>query len=157
MSYEDALADLKADFGKKKLLTPAEIAPYISKSPSAQSSMRTRKQFPIAKKDMGGRVVVSIYALAKYIGEDDVTPPSAAEQIRVGKPAKPVAKTAKGINKTKPYRRPPSLGKTLMALRNRVIDTALQLQFQQTLFAELEVIAMDRVAAPGRAKKSKSA
>ena len=157
MSYEDALADLKADFGKKKLLTPAEIAPYISKSPSAQASMRTRKQFPIAKKEMGGRVVVSIYALAKYIGEDDAGPPDAAEKIRVGKPSKPVTKTAKGIDKTKPYRRPPSLGKTLTALRKRVIDTALQLQFQQTLFAELEAIAMDQVAAPGRAKKSKSA
>ena len=157
MSYEDALADLKADFGKKKLLTPAEIAPYISKSPSAQASMRTRKQFPIAKKDMGGRIVVSIYALAKYIGEDDAGPPVADEQIRVGKPAKPVAKTAKGIDKTKPYRRPPSLGKTLIALRKRVIDIALQLQFQQTLFADLEAIAMDQVAAPGRAKKSKLA
>ena len=156
MSYEDALADLKADFGKKKLLTPAEIAPYISKSPSAQASMRTRKQFPIAKKDMGGRVVVSIYALAKYIGEDDASP-DASEQIRVGKPAKPVARTAKGIDNTKPYRRPPSLGKTLLALRKQVIETTLQLQFQQTLFAELEAIAMDQVAAPGRAKKSKSA
>ena len=37
MSYEDALANLKADFGKKKLLTPAEIAPYISKPPSGAS------------------------------------------------------------------------------------------------------------------------
>ena len=156
MSYEDALADLKADFGKKKLLTPSEIAPYISKSPSAQASMRTRKQFPIAKKDMGGRIVVSIYALAKYIGEDD-GPPDAPEQIRVGKPAKPVAKTAKGIDKTKPYRRPPSLGKTLLLLRKQVIETTLQLQFQQALFAELEAIAMDQVTAPGRAKKSKSA
>lgn len=103
MSYEDALADLKADFGKKKLRTPTEIAPYISKSPSARASMRTRKQFPIATKDMGGRVVVSIYALAKYIGEDDVTPLDAAEQIKVSEPAKPAAKTAKGIDNTKPY------------------------------------------------------
>ena len=71
MSYQEALADLKADFGKKKLLTPADMAPYISKSPSAQASMRSRKQFPIAKKDMGGRIVVSIYTLAHYIGEDD--------------------------------------------------------------------------------------
>ena len=130
MSYEEALADLKADFGKKKLLTPTDIAPYISKSPSAQASMRTRKQFPIAKKEMGGRVVVSIYALAKYIGEDDSGPPDGAEKIRVGKPAKSAAKTAKGVDKTKPCRRAPSLGKTLTAFRKRVIDTALQLQFQ---------------------------
>jgi hypothetical protein len=155
MSYEDALADLKADFGKKKLLTPAEIAPYICKSPSAQASMRTRKQFPIAKKDMGGRIVVSIYTLARYIGEDDEAEnfPKPAS----AKPAKASTKTAKGIDKTKPYRRPPSLGRMLTAFRARVIDTALQLQFQQSLFGEIEAYALDLVAAPGRSKKSKSA
>ena len=105
MSYEDALADLKADFGKKKLLTPADIAPYISKTPSAQASMRSRKQFPIAEKDMGGRVIVSIYALARYIGEDDA-PPDSPEKIRVSKPDKLAVKTAKGADKTRPYRRP---------------------------------------------------
>lgn len=150
MSYEDALADLKAEFGKKKLLTPSDIAPYICKSPSAQASMRTRKQFPIAKKDMGGRIVVSIYTLARYIGEDDEAenPPKPAT-----KPAKPSTKTAKGIDKTKPFRRPPSLGRMLTAFRARVIDTALQLQFQQALFGELEAVALDQVAKPGHQKK----
>ena len=70
MSYADALADLKADFGKKKLLTPAEIAPYIGRSASAIASLRSRKGFPPAKKE-GGKVVVSIYALAHYIGDDE--------------------------------------------------------------------------------------
>ena len=37
MSDEDVLADRKTDFGKKKLLTPAEIAPYMSTSPLAQA------------------------------------------------------------------------------------------------------------------------
>jgi hypothetical protein len=157
MSYLDALADLKTDFGKKKLLTPADIAPYICKSPSAQASMRTRKHFPIAQKDMGGRIVVSIYALARYIGEDDDDAADAPKSLAPSKPVKPSVKTAKGVDKSKPYRRPPSLGKTLTALRNRVIDTALQLQFQQSLFAELEAIEMDRAAKPGRGKESKSA
>lgn len=154
MSYKDALADLKADFGKKKLLTPAEIAPYISKSPSAQASMRTRKQFPIAKKDMGGRVVVSIYALAKYIGEDDdaIIVPKPAPAT---KPTKVSVKSASGADKTKPIRRPPSLGRTLTMLRARVIDTALQLQFQQTLFSELEAFALDQAAKPGRGAKER--
>ena len=42
MSYEDALADLKAEFGRKTLLTPEDIAPYIDKSPAAQAALRTR-------------------------------------------------------------------------------------------------------------------
>lgn len=151
MSYEDALADLKADFGKKKLLTPSDIAPYICKSPSAQASMRTRKQFPIAKKDMGGRIVVSIYALAKYIGEDDDAD-NAPKPVAATKPAK----HSKGIDKTKPYRRPPSLGRMLTTFRTRVIDIALQLQFQQALLGELEAVALDRVAKPGRPTKTKT-
>lgn len=155
MSYEDALSDLKADFGKKKLLTPADIAPYICKSPSAQASMRTRKQFPIAKKDMGGRIVVSIYALARYIGEDAENEIPAKPQT-APKPAKTPTKSAKGVDKSKPIRRPPSLGRTLNLLRVRVIDTALQLQFQQTLFSELEACALDLAAAPRRGRKAKS-
>ena len=152
MSYQDALADLKEEFGKKKLLTPADIAPYIDRSASAQASMRTRKQFPIAKKDMGGRVVVSIYALARFIGEDD-NPIIVPKPAPTSKPAKASAKSAKGVDKTKPIRRPPSLGRTLTMFRARIIDTALQLQFQQTLYAELEAVAMDKVAKAGRQKK----
>jgi hypothetical protein len=155
MSYQDALADLKEEFGKKKLLTPADIAPYIDRSASAQASMRTRKQFPIAKKDMGGRVVVSIYALARFIGEDD-DPIIATKPAPATKPAKASAKSAKGVDKTKPIRRPPSLGRTLTMLRARVIDTELQLQFQQTLCAELEAVAMDKVAKKGKAAPRKS-
>ena len=153
MSYEDALADLKTDFGKKKLLTPAEIAPYICKSASAQASMRSRKQFPIAQKDMGGRIVVSIYALARYIGADDEAP---QQPVAAPKLIKPSTKVAKGIDTSKPIRRPPSLGRTLTMLRARIIDTALQLQFQQTLFGELEAIALDQAAKLGRSKKAKT-
>lgn len=156
MSYQDALADLKEEFGKKKLLTPADIAPYIDRSTSAQASMRTRKQFPIAKKDLGGRVVVSIYALARFIGEEDdvIAVPKPAPTT---KPAKASAKSANSVDKTKPIRRPPSLGRALTMLRARVIDTALQLQFQQALFAELEGIAMDKVARRGRSEQKRTA
>jgi hypothetical protein len=152
MSYQDALADLKEEFGKKKLLTPADIAPYIDRSASAQASMRTRKQFPIAKKDLGGRVVVSIYALARFIGEDgDVI--AVPKPAPAAKAAKASSKSASGIDKTKPIRRPPSLGRTLTMLRARVEHAALQLKFQQTLYAELEAVAMDKVAKTGRKVK----
>jgi len=100
---------------------------------------------------------VSVYALARYIGDDDAMPPGAAEQIKLGMPAKQVAKTDKGIAKTEPHHGPPWLGKKLLTLRKQVIDTALQLQFQQLLFAELEAVAMDRVAASGRQRQTRSA
>lgn len=154
MSYADTLADLKADFGKKKLLTPAEIAPYISRTAGAQATMRSRKRFPVAKKDMGGRVVVSIYALARYIGEDDEE--DAPKPAPTAKAVKATAKSAKGIDKSKPIRRPPSLAKTLTAMRKRIEDTALQLQFQQSLFSELEAIALDQATLPGKGNRARA-
>jgi hypothetical protein len=154
MSYEDALADLKAEFGKKTLLTPEDIAPYIDKSPAAQAALRTRKRFPFATKTIGGRIVVSIYDLARYIGGE----PSAQEAPAVAAVqavAKQPHKGTQGAEKYKPYRRPPSLGKALMALRKKVIDAALQLQFQQAVFAQLEAIELDRVTRPRRREPKK--
>lgn len=147
MSYADALADLKATFGNKKLLTPAEVAPFIGKSASAQAKLRERDKFPIKPKPgMGNRVVMSIYDVAHYIGDE-------VEQIEVksstSKPSKqPRAsrKTTTAIDKTKPIRRPPSLGATLRGFRSRIDALSLQLAFEQALFAELEAIELDQKA-----------
>jgi len=145
MSYADALADLKADFGKQKLLTPSDIAPYISKTASAQAALRSRKKFPIATKDVGGRIFVSIYDLAHYIGDDDE-----AEEVKPAKlpsKAKPPQPTkSTGIDKSKPTRRPPSLGKTLKLMRAQREAMELQLEFQRDLYIELEAIELDTVA-----------
>jgi len=149
MSYEDALADLKAEFGKKTLLTPEDIAPYIDKSPAAQAALRTRNRFPFATKTIGGRIVVSIYDLARYIGgvpraneATDTTPAPA--------PIKQAKKATNGTEKYKPFRRPKSLGKALLALRKQVNDAALQLQFRETVLAELEAIELSRESRPAK-------
>lgn len=152
MSYADALADLKADFGKQKLLTPPDIAPYISKTAAAQAALRSRKKFPIATKDVGGRIFVSIYDLAHYIGDDDkaeeVKP---AKQPSKTKPQQPTKST--GIDKSKPTRRPPSLGKTLKLMRAQREAMELQLEFQRDLYIELEAIELDRTAKSGKSKR----
>ena len=145
MSYEDALADLKADFGKQKMLTPAEIAPYIKRSGNAQAAMRSRKRFPIPNKELGGRIVVSIYALAHYIGDeleaDAEQPaserPSAPRKARASKTADSKSNTSRQA-----FRRAPSLGKTLLALRKQIDGLELQLRFQNELFNRLEEIEL---------------
>ncbi len=147
MSYADALADLKADFGKQKLLTPSDIAPYISKSSSAQAALRSREKFPIATKDVGGRIFVSIYDLAHFIGDEDaeeVTPVKQPQKVRQQKPTK-----HKAIDKSKPTRRPPSLGKTLKLMRARREQMELQLEFQRDLCIELEAIELERSSKKG--------
>lgn len=146
MSYADALADLKATFGTKKLLTPSDIAPFVGKSPAAQAKLRERDKFPIkVKQGLGNRVVMSIYDVAHFIGDD-------AEQIEIKpstssarpKQAKTSKKTAATIDKTKPIRRPPSLGATLRGFRARINALSSQLQFELALFAELEAIHSDK-------------
>jgi hypothetical protein len=144
MSYADALADLKADFGKQKLLTPSDIAPYISKTASAQAALRSRKKFPITTKDVGGRIFVSIYDLAHYIGDDEAEDVKPAKQPPKAKPQQPTKST--GIDKSKPTRRPPSLGKTLKLMRAQRETMELQLEFQRDLYIELEAIEFDRIA-----------
>jgi hypothetical protein len=158
VSYADALADLKATFGNKKLLTPAEVAPFIGKSASAQAKLRERDKFPIKPKPgMGKRVVMSIYDVAHYIGDE-------VEQIEVkpstGKPPKQPRTSKKAttaIDKTKPIRRPPSLGATLRGFRRRIDALSLQLEFEQALFTELEALALDRAAKQGSTVKAKRA
>lgn len=70
MSYERILEDLKSHFGEKKLLSPKDIAPYISRSTHAQQALRKRNRFPIPTHKFGGKVVIKIYDLARYLSND---------------------------------------------------------------------------------------
>ena len=154
MSYEDALTDLKEEvthaYGGRALHMQVPIGSGL------YAESQTVLHCPIAQDDIGGHIVVSIYALARFVGEDDADE-AAPKPATSPKPAKPSAKSAKGIDKFKPIFHPPSLGKTLSVFRKRVINTALQLKFQQALLSDVEACILDMTAAPGRPKKSKSA
>lgn len=67
MSYDEALADLKEQFGSENLETE-EVAAAIGRSREATAMMHLRKQFP-ACQEIGGRVVVSIYDLARFLSD----------------------------------------------------------------------------------------
>lgn len=158
MTYADALADLKADFGKKKVLTPEDIAPYIGKSPAAQAALRSRKAFPIPSKELGGRIVISIYDLARFISDDDgEAPPSAAKQAVTMSDTKAKGRSSAGkADTSKPFRRAPSLGRTLVGFRKQLDQQELELKFKQVLFAHLEAIVLDSTAKRVRAPKRKT-
>ncbi len=70
MNYDEVLKDLKSEFGKKLLLTPKDIAPYISRTTYAQQALRKRNRFPILTHKFGGKVVIKIYDLARYLSND---------------------------------------------------------------------------------------
>lgn len=134
MSYEEVLADLKKDFGKKIDLSPADVAPYIDKSPDAQMALRKRKTFPIPYEKEGGRIVIKIYDLARHCSKEPSSPPSISPSPAVEKKRKialpPLAKN---------HRRP-SLGKTLFDFAANIKKQELQVRFMNELFIELERI-----------------
>jgi hypothetical protein len=145
MSFEQALKDLQAEFGKKKLLTPDEIAPHIGRSANAQAVLRSRKRFPIPKKVLGNRIVVSIYDLAHYIGDE-----GEAGAVEGAAPTQPAKVSRRRLpnpapDPGRPTRRAPSLGKTLRALRRQNEDMALELEFRRALLTKLDAIDFDRV------------
>lgn len=73
MSYEEELADLKIEFGKRAHLSPSDIADYIGRSPDAQAAMRYRKTFPIPYQKFGGKIFIRTKDFARYLaGEYDV-------------------------------------------------------------------------------------
>lgn len=151
MTYAAALNDLKQAFGDKKLLTPAEIAPHIGKSAAAQAKLRDRGRFPIkVKRDMGNQVVMSIYDVARYIGEEIVDEADNVESERLGTPMEASRSTARKstssakMDKGLPHRRPPSLGKFLLGFQSQIAAAQAALEFDRELFAALEVVHMNR-------------
>lgn len=134
MSYEDALKDLKAQYGNRKLFNTDEVATELGRSRQALAMLRYRRQFPIGKK-VGGRYMVSIYDLAHFIG--DPAPDELAKNNEQQKHVAQSPRTATG-NQSKPTRRPPSLAKTLMMFRKSIDEQQSQIEFQNEVFARLE-------------------
>ena len=67
--FQQILEDLKATFGSKIQLSPADIAEIIGISEGQQANLRSEGRFPIPYTKDGGRIRISIYALAKYLAE----------------------------------------------------------------------------------------
>lgn len=91
---ETILADLRAIFGEKVLLEPADLVNVLGISTGQQANLRSEGKFPIEIVKMGGKVKVSIYALAKFLAGQ--SKPAIKEQLaqapRLDRKAKKKAK-----------------------------------------------------------------
>jgi hypothetical protein len=67
--FQQILDDLKAQFGSKVQLSPEDIAEIINVSVGEQANKRSQGRFPIPYTKDGGRIRISIYALAKYLAD----------------------------------------------------------------------------------------
>lgn len=91
------LDDLRQRFGDKIFLDTEDLAAITNLSRGQNANLRSGNKFPIPTRKLGGRIVVSIYALAKYLAE------SCEEEIR-GKPVKATA-GSDGNTPSKPPRK----------------------------------------------------
>lgn len=155
MSYQQALSDLKEQFGSKKLLTPAEVATVLPRCVKTVRQIINSDKSPLPPKTVGKTVCVSIYDLARFLAPDEAesptaiaaTTPSVKASSRARKPSKA------DLDPTKPYRRPPSLGKLLTAFETRIADLALRAQFESELLAELQKLSLSKKLKIKDAKK----
>jgi hypothetical protein len=150
MTKDEILRDLRQAYGHKVLLSPEDLALAIGRSPKAQANMRSRGAFPMPIKRVGGRVGVSVYALADYLADDSpsaspaaATPADSIAAIPAsGQPAASGKKAPTGAAKRKaasarkpepwlPARSRKSLGPALLGFRQA-------LDFWAAVYAEIE-------------------
>lgn len=132
--YEKILKDLKEEFGKQRILSTSDIAPYISKSPAAQYQLMKRKGFPFPIKKVGGLYQISIYDFARWLAGETVEPQKAAPVPEI------VATKKKAVQ-----HRGVSLGKSLFAsFATNIEGLQLQVDFLSDLYRELEIIELGR-------------
>lgn len=135
MTKDDILADLRGIFGRKTLLSPADIAGVVSQSEGAQAVARHRGRFDIPVRSRGRNVYVSIYDLADWLhaAETPSAPEPSAEADKPRKPRTPPPSSVPG----KPRRA--SLGAAILFARKA-------LEFDMELLASLEALSLEAEA-----------
>lgn len=121
MDAQTILADLREQFGRKKVLYSEDMAELLGKSEQALANLKHRGGLPLPIKMVGGRPAASIYDVADWLASDE-------------SPGKP-QKAGKATPLPLPKRRRESLGKAILALQ-------VQLQFLAELHARMEAIAL---------------
>lgn len=145
MSYQQALSDLKEQFGSKKLLTPAEVATVVPRCVKTVRQIINSADSPLPPKAVGKRVCVSIYDVARFLAADEAdTPrPSTAPTAQAASPPRS-RKASAPLDTSKAYRRPPPIGRLLTAFEKRIDELELRLQFERELLAELEKLSLSK-------------
>jgi len=68
--FKVILDDLRSRVGEKIYLSPEDLEPLLDISKGQQANLRSQNRFPIPTRKIGGKVVVTIYDLAKHLSAD---------------------------------------------------------------------------------------
>lgn len=99
--FKVILDDLRSRVGEKIYLSPEDLEPLLDISKGQQANLRSQNRFPIPTRKLGGKVVVTIYDLAKHLSADckeSVSHTIATERVQTKeKTARSTKKTRKGL------------------------------------------------------------
>lgn len=127
MNAQSILAELQARFGQEQdVLYPEDLAKILAKAPNVETLLCSGG-LPLKVVKHGDRPAVSIYETALWL---------AGGESKQGQPTEAAAPIP---DSSKPYRRRPSLGRALLALR-------VQQDFLAELWSELEGALIAEVA-----------
>lgn len=127
MNAQSILADLQARFGHENdVLYPEDLAKILAKAPNVETLLCSGG-LPLKVVEQGDRPAVSIYETALWLAGGE------SQQSQTTEAAAPAPEASK------PYRRRPSLGRALLALR-------VQQNFLAELWNELEAALIAEAA-----------
>lgn len=96
MSYDQILADLKALYGEKTVLSPRDIAAQLGRTPQAIANLKHRGTLPFPTVDVGDRYGVSIYDFAGWLAGGS-KPKGAKAKASAPPPVPPPANRRKNL------------------------------------------------------------
>ena len=147
--YKIILEDIKAEFPGVKMLDIQQVAKMFDRTRGALYKLMERETLSLKFRKEGGKYLVSIYDLAKWMAEkneaEEQQAPTATKN-KAPKLSKPVM--VKGVVR----HRPPASKR----LFNRFMENIMQIQeealFYRELYGELEAIELGRTDTKGKGR-----
>ena len=136
-TFEDELKDLKAIFGVKKILSPADIAPIIGRSVAVLANMRSAGACPLPVYKIGRSVGFNIRDVAQFLATGSVQPATPA----------PTPKDSTTIS-IRPRKRKASLTQQrdwLLAMKHaNQLNAELLIGVERVMLANMAKIGLDK-------------
>lgn len=143
--FKIILEDLKTEFPGTKTLTLKQVSTMLSKSRGALYKLKKREHLTLPFIKEGGRYVVTIYALAKWLSEMN-----AVEEVPIVESEKPKKLKVSGVKASTVSGQPVFRGRAPLSktLFNCFASSIQQLRdevdFYSEIFRELETIELER-------------
>jgi hypothetical protein len=141
--YKIILEDIKAEFPGVKMLDLIQVAKMFDNTRGALYKLMERKTLSLKFKKDGGKYLVSIYTLAKYLAETDEAeeqPLQPSAKVKAPKASQPVV--VKGVVR----HRPPASKRLFHCFMANIQQLQEEAIFYGELYRELEAIEFDRLA-----------